>query len=192
MSNIRRIYLPVLLLAGVAMLGLSSFAVTAQAAEAQADKIAIVNVQRILKEASANKDINEQMKNKQASYQKSFDKKDQELREEDKKIAKSRSVISQEAYQDQVGKFKEKVTKIQQDAQKKRTELDKAYSNALSKVNDEMLKVISKLSEEQGFTVAIPASQVLFVSTGKDITNEVISQLDKKLPKVKVVFSSEG
>jgi Skp family chaperone for outer membrane proteins len=43
------------------------------------------------------------------------------------------------------------------------------------------------MSADKGFAVAIPSSQALYADTKLDITEEVLSKLDKELPDVKVV-----
>ena len=46
--------------------------------------------------------------------------------------------------------------------------------------------MVTGLAEERGFNVVLPASNVLFFARKIDLTDEVLSQLDARLPEVRV------
>jgi Skp family chaperone for outer membrane proteins len=64
--------------------------------------------------------------------------------------------------------------------------LDRAFAGALNDIQKQIGKIVEKLSKEKGYEVVVPTSQILYVDSTLDITDEVRTRLDKKLPTVKV------
>ena len=53
-----------------------------------------------------------------------------------------------------------------------------------------LVPVLITLSEEIGFDVAMPGSQIIFANKSLDITGEVLSRLNEKLPSGSVTLPS--
>jgi Skp family chaperone for outer membrane proteins len=47
-------------------------------------------------------------------------------------------------------------------------------------------EIVASMAEKNGYDVILRLSQVVFVKTNLDITGEVLKELNKKLPTVKV------
>lgn len=165
-----------------------AFAMPVAAADAQ--KIAVVDIKMILDESTAAKGINKQIEEKRNSYQSQVAKEEEALKKEDKKLSEQRSVLSKEAFEEKAKSFRKKVVDAQKDVQTKRTKLENAYTEALGKVRDATLKIISDLAKDKGFDIAVPKSQVLYSKDNLDISKEVLEKLNKQLPDVKVVVGN--
>ena len=154
--------------------------------DVRAENYRIVDMQRVLKEATSASGIRNDITKKQEKFKKEVSKKEEELRKADKSLLENRNILSQEEFERQRGEFKERLIAIQRDVQVKRSEIDKTLRKALSEVENAVAAVISELSAEMGFDLALPRSQVLYHKTSLDITDEVLKRLNKKLPKVKL------
>jgi len=148
--------------------------------------VAVVDIQHILQESTAATDIREQIKKKRDEYQENIKKQEEKLRKEEKKLMDQRSILSQEAFGQKRDEFKEKLMKVQRDVQEKRSQLDVALNKSLSEVQRAVYKIIDDLAQEKGFKIALPTSQVLFANESLSITNEVLSRINKDLPKVQI------
>jgi outer membrane protein len=162
------------------------------AGSASAGEIAIVNVQSIVKNSLASKDIQAQLEKKRGEYQKEIDKQEAKLRKEDEELSKQRNILSKEAYEEKVKAFRKEVETVQKGVQQKRGQLDKAYANALMEVQKVTVQIISEMSAKQGFSVAVPSEQILFAKDGLDISKDVLSELDKRLTKVAVKIEEKA
>lgn len=160
-------------------------------AQAEGNAIAVVNIQRIMHDASAAKSATEQLESKQKSFQAELKKKDDALQKEEQELAKQKSVLSKEAFEEKTRSFRGKVTDIQKEVQSKKALLDNAYARALADIQKAVTDIIAELAKEKGFTVAIPASQLLYAEEKLDISEEVLSRLNKKLPKLNVKFEAK-
>lgn len=154
--------------------------------QATAATVAVVDMQKILQESTAAKNIRQQINSKRDAYQAQITKEEENLRNEEKKIAEKRSALSPEAFEQERKKFNDKFVKVQRNVQEKRSKLDLALKQSLSIVNKNVIDIISELSKEHGFEIAIPTQQILYAGSALDITSEVLKRLNGKLPKVKV------
>lgn len=159
---------------------------TASMAQAEDTKIAVVDVQQIVRNSLAAKDIAAQMEKKRLSYQSEITKQEEDLKKKDQDLSKQRGVLAPDAFDQKVKEFKTQAAEVQRNVQQRRSELDHAYSNALGVIQKSVYDIISKLSEERGFAIAIPTSQILFAKKDLDISDEVLKRLNAQLPKVSV------
>jgi outer membrane protein len=175
------------------LLGLAAviFLLTAQA-QAADQKIAIVDIQKIVSESTATKDINKQLEKKKNEFQAQINKQEESLMKEDQELGKQKASLSAEAFEKKRKAFQEKVAGVQRDVQKKRGQLESAYTEALGKVQKTVLEIIKGIAEEKGFTLAIPASQALYFQTEMDISSEVLSKLNGKLSTVAVEIKEKN
>lgn len=169
----------------------SIFCSHAHANTADKQLIVVVNVQKIVSQSLASNHVKKQLETKREEYQKAIDRQEEQLREKDKELASQRSLLDPEAYKAQVTEFKKKVASVQKDVQDKRSQMDKAYAKALSKIQDVTINVISNLSKNKGFDIAVPTNNILFAKQGLDISEDVLKELNTRLPKLDVVFTKE-
>lgn len=147
---------------------------------------AVIDYQRVLREAKAAKSIREQIETRRKLYQDQIAKEEQKLNDADKELAKQRAVLSPEAFKDKREEFQKKVSGVQRMVQERRRTLDQTSAAALNQVRNAMIEIVSDLSAERGFNLVMPSSAVLLFSPKIDLTVEVIKRLDGKLPSVKV------
>ncbi len=147
---------------------------------------AVIDYQRVLREAKAARSIREQIETRRKLYQDQIAKEEQKLNDADKELAKQRAVLSAEAFKDKREEFQKKVAGVQRMVQERRRTLDQTSASALNQVRNAMIEIVSELSAERGFNLVMPSSAVLLFSPKIDLTVEVIKRLDGKLPSVKV------
>ncbi|MBI1275430.1 hypothetical protein GC177_05605 [bacterium] len=157
-----------------------------QAAAQQGAGVAVLNLKKIMDESTATKSIRSQIEKKSDEYKKSIAKDEERLRARDKELAEKRSTMSAEAFEKERRNFQAELQKVQLDVQKKRVQLDRAYGEALGKVNDVVSGIVKDMAKENGFAITFPASQIIFYADFLDITNEVLKRLNQKLGDVKV------
>lgn len=155
---------------------------------ANANTIGVLDVEKIVKESKAMRDIQSKVGKQQEVYQKEVTKKQEALEEEQKKIEGKKSVLSKEAFDKEVAKFEEKVDELKTFVDRKQNTLKKASLDAMSTVNDKIKDIIADISKEKSLDVIIPATQALYYKDSLDISDEVLTRLNKDLTKVKVSF----
>ncbi len=151
-------------------------------------QIATIDIEQISKEAKVVKDIAEQIGAKRDKFQKDITKQEQKLEKEKDKLDAKKSVLSDSALKEEQAKFFKKVEKLKSDASKKDKILKKAYTESIKKVNDIVGEVVDEVSKEKGLLIVLPTSQVVYSVKGVNITDEVVSRLDKRIDKLRVKF----
>lgn len=147
---------------------------------------AVVDYQRILREAKAAQAIRDQVEGRRKLYQDEIAKQEQRLHEADKELARQRGILSADAFSERRRAFEGEVAGVQRMAQERRRDLDQAAAAALNSVRTAMIEVVGELAETRGFNLVLPTSGLLLFSPAIDLTNETLAQLDRKLPNVKV------
>lgn len=178
-------------------LGPSTVAVLALAALAQPPQAmaqtrlppataAVVDVQRIFKDASAARAISDQVEARRRLYQEEIAKEEQRLHDSDKEIARQRTTLNPESYADKRRDFESQVAEVQRKVQERRRQLDQAKAAALNQVREAMIDVARELAEQRGFNLLLPSSGLVLFSPQIDLTDEILTRLDQKLPNIKV------
>jgi outer membrane protein len=173
----------VLLAVFVGVAGLSS---VARAQQLPTTIAAVIDYQRILKDAAAAKSIREQIETRRQAYQDEINQEEQRLREADQSFAKQRSLLTPEALAEKRRDFEKEVVDVQRLVQERRRALDRASAIALNEVKKALIDIVTGIAEERGFNVVLAASEVLFFASEIDITGEVLAKLDGQLPEVAV------
>jgi outer membrane protein len=169
-----------LVLAGVGAPG------AARAQPLPAAVAAVIDYQRILRDAAAARSIREQIEGRRKAYQEEISKEEQRLHEADKAFAKQRSVLTPEALAEKRRAFEQEVAEVQRMVQERRRALDDVSAVALNEVKKALIEVVTSIADERGFNLVLPSSEVLFFSRRIDLTEEVLAKLDVHLPDVRV------
>jgi outer membrane protein len=152
---------------------------------------AVIDYQRILRDAAAARSIRDQIEARRKGYQEEISKDEQRLHEIDKEFAKQRSVLSPEAFADKRRQFEQDVAEVQRKVQERRRELDRLSAAALNQVKQALISIVTSIAEERGFNLVLPSSEVLFFGRSLDLTEEVLAQLDARLPQVQLSALTE-
>lgn len=155
---------------------------------AQAAGVAVLNIQQIMQQSSAAKSVKSVLENQQKSFQSEMANKEQALQAKEKELAGQRSVLAAEEFEKKVKEFRDQATNAQREVQAKKARLDKAFAEALAEIQKTVVSIVSEKAKEKGYDAVLPTSQLLYADPALDITDEVLAQLNKKLPSVQVNF----
>ncbi len=158
------------------------------APHAQAQDLAVVNIQQIMKDSTAAQAARQQLQAKQKQFQDEISAKEKELQKEDQELAKQRSLMDQDAFKQKITEFQQKAAGVQKDVRDKRQTFTKAYEDAIAQLHSRVTGIISDLAKEKGFKLAVPTSQILYAEPALDISNEVLTRLNKQMPTLTVKF----
>lgn len=170
------------------IIALSALTLAATPALAESN-VGVVNVGKIMQSSKAASSVRSQLQTKQKSFQADLDAKEKALFSEDQALAKlSKETTDKAAFEKKVKDFRAKAATEQRAIQTKKAQLDKAFASALDDIQKNMNEIVKQIAAEKKLNVVIASSQVLYADTTLDITDEVLSRLDSKLPSVAVKF----
>ncbi len=151
--------------------------------------VAVVNIQKIMKESKAENAIRSQVQSKQKAFQTELDIKEKELQKEDQALAKQRNVLSQDAFKQKYTEFRQKAAEAQKEVRVKRAKLDQGLAKALSTIQNKVRSIVAAICKEKGFDIALSGNQVFYTAEKQNITETVLKRLDKELPSINVKFN---
>jgi len=148
--------------------------------------VGIVDVQRILNEASAARNIREQVEKFRTAYLAELTLEETRLRGEEQELSRQRSILSADALAERERAFRTRVAEVQQRAQTISRRLENTFGKAMNQVRQAMLPIFADLTRERGINIIVAKSQILFAVRMLEITDEVLLRLDAALPEVAV------
>jgi len=163
--------------------------VTAQQTGALSLEIAVVDVQKILRQSLASRTIRPQLAKIRKKYRERFKKQEQELRAANQDLARQRTILSPEAYEAQRKAFRLRASNAQREVQAAQRRLDSVVATAMRKVHRTLQGVTAKYASEKNIKLILPKSGVLLMETRFDITAEILKRLNKKLPALTLQLS---
>ena len=149
-------------------------------------RIAILDIDRILREAAAAKDIRRQIETSRKSYQVDIKKAEGRLRGEEESLKRQRSVLAPKAFAKRRRAFEKEVIALQRKVRDQTMALDKAYSGAMAELRKSLRELIAEMSNELGYNLVIDNRHIFIRLDAYDISAQVLKRLDKKVPKMRV------
>ena len=146
--------------------------------------LAIIDVQKVLRESVAVKSLTAQVTQQRDKYQDELQKKEEELRGADRELVRQRSVLSAEAYAQKRSELEQKVGVLQREVQEKKKGLDQQFGQGMSQVQNELAMVAKEIAEERSIDLVLSKATVVIVKPKFDITDEALKRLNARLTSV--------
>jgi Skp family chaperone for outer membrane proteins len=149
-------------------------------------RIAIVDIQTVLEYSLAIQSIRNTIDQMSKKIQQDMSKNEIELKKIEEALIAKRPSLSEEEFEQEVNNFNKKVSLIQTEMQRRKVALEHAHAQAIGKVQETTINVISDVSTKYNIDLVIPNTQVLFAQNALNITLEIIAELNDRLKSVKI------
>jgi Skp family chaperone for outer membrane proteins len=153
-------------------------------AEAAPVSVAIVDVQQLLTESKAGKNIQDQLEKRKAAFLTEINKQEQTLREDQKKLTDQRTSLSAEEFSKKAEEFETKLNSTRSTAQEQKKALEDSAVKALGTLRDEIIKITKAVSTEKGYNLVVTRQSVVLSDSGFDITAEVMEKLNTDISQI--------
>jgi len=149
------------------------------------NRIAYIDVQRVLARSAAGVAAREALEREKATMQKEMDGRRVELEKLREEIEKKGALLTPDARRERQEQFERKrrdAARLADDFQK---ELEKKESVLLQKVLQEVSGIIERVGKEKNYYMIVEkrGAGVIFASAEADLTDEVIRAYDQQAPK---------
>jgi outer membrane protein len=147
-------------------------------------RVAFIDVQRVLARSAAGVAAREQLEREKAGMQKEMDAKRVELEKLRDEMEKNGALLTPDARKEKQEQFERKrrdAARLADDFQK---ELEKKESGLLQKVLQDVSGVIERVGKEKNYYLIVEkrGGGILYGSAEADLTEEVIRQYDREAP----------
>ncbi|MDR2685259.1 MAG: OmpH family outer membrane protein [Rickettsiales bacterium] len=149
-------------------------------------RFAVVKMDEIQKSAKILSDLRTQRERLEANLKSDLEKKQKKLEGDKKEIESQQGILSREALQGKVVDYQKQVAEFQREIAERAQAIDAAFQAALNDIQQKHLDpVIDALAAKKSLDLILDARFTRLTSKvkGLDITDEIISALDKKASK---------
>jgi outer membrane protein len=154
--------------------------------------IAVMRMQRILRESAAGKSAAQQVGELQAKYQAEIARRQEKIRAEQDDLARQQAVLSPDAFEEKRRAYQRDATDLQQLLQDRNGELDLIEKKVYAEIQASLLTILKQYQPERGIKVLLEAQNTVSYDPTLDITEEIIQRLDKVLPTIKISEGNRG
>jgi len=153
---------------------------------AKAYPVVILDVDKVITSATAYQRFKKSWDQESIIYQKEIEAYESKMVALDKKIISNSGIVKEEelnALKKQLADYEFTIQKL---VEERKNILDISFSQALSQVKSEINNLVSKYSKEHNVNLVIPKSQTIYNDDKVEITDLILSQLNKNLKSVTI------
>ena len=170
----------------VAGLALAPAAAAQQPAPLPTPVVLIVDLPQVLRDAKAGKEVQSTVNQQYSGYAKEVAQQEDELQKGRGELERQRTVLAPEVYNGRARELQQRYDELSKIVQNRQQALQQSYKEAMTKVENAALEVITELVKERKANLVMAKQALVFEDDSMDITSETIARLDKKLPSVPV------
>jgi outer membrane protein len=150
--------------------------------------IMVVDVQSLLQNSKSAKMVRQQIEEKRNEYAKDISHQEEVLRQERDSLQRQQASLSADALNQKGREFQQKVNELDRNVQGKRQALERSNAEALEKIQEAMLKIITDIAKDRKANLVFQRSELVLFDQGFDVTDDVLRKLDEQLPTLTVNF----
>jgi Skp family chaperone for outer membrane proteins len=154
--------------------------------------ILIVDLPQVLHDSKAGKGVQATLSQESQSYSKEVARQEDDLQRMRAELQRQQTALSQSAFDVKAKAFQLHYQELDRSVQAKRQALQKAYNEAMLKVEKAALDVIADLAKERGANLVLAKQATILQPAASDITTDVVARLDKSLASVDVSMPKTG
>ena len=151
--------------------------------------VLVVDVQALLQNSKAAKMVRGQIEQKRNEYTKEISHQEETLRAERDSLQRQQASMSADALNQKGREFQQKVNDLERNVQGKRQALEKSNGDALSKIQEQMLKIIADIARDRKANLVFQRADLVLFDQSFDVTDEVLQKLDELMPTLTVDFA---
>jgi Skp family chaperone for outer membrane proteins len=150
--------------------------------------VIVVDVQTLLQNSKAAKMVRQQIEGKRADYAKEISHQEETLRQERDTLQRQQASLTPDQLNAKGREFQAKVNELDRDVQAKRQALERSNADALQKIQEVMVKIITDIAKDRKANLVFQRSELVLFDQGFDVTDEVLQKLDEQMPTATVNF----
>jgi Skp family chaperone for outer membrane proteins len=150
--------------------------------------IGVVDVQLILREAAAAKTVRDAAEAHGRKLEEKLNKQREELKVREQQLRQQQAILSPAAFNQKREELERHVAEVRRQTEQARAQLNQVFNVAMNDLREAMRKTVVAIMEEKGIAMTLPRTTVLVYDERMNITDEVLAQVNKRLPAIKVDF----
>ena len=161
----------------------------APAAAQEGTVIAILDMERILRESKAATTLRQEVERQRQVHQNTLREQENALRSADQELARQRAVLSAESFTAKRKELQEQAVNLQQEFVSRQKEMEELFGRGIGQVRNALAQVAKEIADERGINLILLKATIVLASRDLDITEEALKRLDERLPSVDLTAS---
>ena len=149
-------------------------------------RIALVDLDGILRAADANNRVRELLDGQRAKFQEEFRAIEVNLQQSERDLLAKRELMAKDEYDKLVAAFQARVSSVQKEIQYKRQSIDNAYQKALSDIRKLAIEVITKIASEREIDLILNRDSSVIFLPHLNISDDVLSRLNERTKNARI------
>ena len=173
---------------GFAPVGFAQTDTSTTAAEKSMEvkRIALVDIEGVLRAADANNRVRELLDGQRAKFQEEFRAIEVDLQQSERDLLAKRELVAKDEYDKLVTEFQARVSSVQKEIQYKRQSIDNAYQKALSDIRGLAIEVITKIASEREIDLILKRDASVIFLPHLNISDEVLTRLNERTKNARI------
>jgi len=151
-----------------------------------ADDVHFVDFRKVLNSSKAGSEVQKKLKSKFESESKRFTKIESEIKKEELEIINQKKILNKEEYEKKIQALRNKVTDFQKNKKKSINKIAKSRNDAKQALLIAANPIIRKYMLEKKIRIVLDKKAVLMGDLNLEITDQIISILNKEIPSLKI------
>ena len=144
-------------------------------------KIAVIDMKEVLSTSTAGKKAQDVIEKKMKSLQASFKSDEASLVNLQKEMEKKGAAWSDSVKREKAVEFQQKRRGLAEKQEKANQELKKLREQNVNPILKKLEDIVGEVASEGGYSVVLPRNVVLYSTNSVDITDKIISELNKQM-----------
>jgi outer membrane protein len=150
---------------------------------AQGLKVGVVDVQQVLNQSQRGQAVKQKLEQERLGRQKDLDARQQELVKLQTEFEKQTPVLSDQAKREKKESLERRFRDARRVAEDANRDFEKRVREAEMDTTREIFAVIQEYGKDQGFSVILERSSIIFSAATVDVTGDIIKRYDGKTAK---------
>jgi len=173
-------------LAAAALALCAALPAAAAAQEARDPAVAVLDVQRVLRDSSAAQSIRTSVDALRAREEEAIEAERQRILEDEKTLRKQETILAPEVLNRKRRDLEQRYAGLRRRAEQVNTALNQAVNEGMGRLRSEMAQVLGDVMQERSVNITLPRAAVLLFDPDLNITDDVLARLDERLPTIEV------
>ncbi|MGB0626236.1 MAG: OmpH family outer membrane protein [Alphaproteobacteria bacterium] len=153
--------------------------------------IAIIDVDKVMRESLAVKSARTQIDEIAGNLQEQIAKEEEAMRSEEQQLQQQRAILTPEVYSERRQSLQERAATLQQRARSLRQTLDRGMAQTMQRIQLVLFDEVGKLAKEIGVNLVLPRSQIVVAFDSFDISDEALKRLNERLSEIEMSLQQE-
>lgn len=143
-------------------------------------QLAVIDIGDVLRQSEAVAKVRALLDEKRQEIQQQFAAKERELFDREKELKSQKSILSDDAYRNQVAIFQADVAEVQKQIQATRQSLDNAFREMQDQIRNIVLELVTEFSTENNIDVVLNRQSALIFRNQLDISQTILEKLNER------------